>query len=204
MRLWNVLLWLLVVTNPALSQPEKKPYRLPTPDGWKTETIKLPPPFAPDMTWKGEEELRFSPGMFKADSETFFSYALLFWLPQQKKLDAKTMERELLAYYQGLAKAVMESKKQKVDVAAFKVTLKDAPDKPEKRPGGETVSAYIGEITWIEPFATQKAQKLRLEVHNWLSTKHRHHCVFICASPQPPTAAVWKALREIRAGTTIP
>jgi hypothetical protein len=50
------------------------------------------------MKWKGAEELRFAPGMFKADAADFFSYALLFWLPDDQKIDRKTMERELLAF----------------------------------------------------------------------------------------------------------
>jgi hypothetical protein len=44
---------------------------------------------------------------------------------------------------------------------------------------------------------------LRLEIHTWSAEKHKHRCIFICASPQPETAAVWKALREIRAGCTF-
>jgi hypothetical protein len=44
--------------------------------------------------------------------------------------------------------------------------------------------------------------KLRLEIQTWPSEKHKHNCIFICASPQPETAEVWKAMREIRAGCT--
>src|SRR4249920_2110771 len=94
---------LLLLASPAFGQPDKKPpYQLPTPKGWGKETIALPPPFAPDMTWKGAEELRFAPGMFKADSDSFLSYTLFFWLPDDQKIDAKTMEKEFLAYYRGL------------------------------------------------------------------------------------------------------
>jgi hypothetical protein len=47
-------------------------------------------------------------------------------------------------------------------------------------------------LKWIEPFAIGKFQTLRLEIHSWPSAKHHHHCVFVCASPQPETAAVWR------------
>jgi len=196
---------LLLLTDPAAGQPEKEPpYQVPAPKGWAKETIALPPAFAPDMKWKGVEELRFAPGMFKADSDTFFSYALLFWLPDDQKIDPKTIEQELLAYYRGLAKAVLMSKKQEVDVSTFTLSIKDAPEKPGKRPGGESVAAFVGELKWTEPFATGKPQTLRLEIHTWPSEKHKHHCVFICASPQPATAEVWKTLHDIRAGCTTP
>ena len=197
------LLSALILTPPVVGQPEKEPpYQVPTPTGWAKETIALPPAFAPDMKWKGTEELRFAPGMFKADAPDFFSYALLFWLPDGQKIDPKTIEKELLAYYRGLAKAVLKGKKQEVDAGAFTLTLSEAKDKPAKRAGGEPVTAYAGELKWVEPFATGKPQTLRLEVHAWHSEKHKHHCVFLCASPQPETAEVWKTLRQIRAGCT--
>jgi hypothetical protein len=186
-------------------QPAKDPpYQVPTPKGWAKETIPLPPEFAPDMKWKGAEELRFAPGMFKPDAADFFSYALLFWLSDDQKIDSKTMEKELLAYYRGLATAVLKSKKQEVDTSTFTLTLTEAKEKPGKRAGGEPVTAYVGELKWTEPFATGKPQTLRFEIHTWHSDKHKHHCVFICASPQPDTAEVWKTLREIRTGSTTP
>jgi hypothetical protein len=198
----SCLLGALLLTPWPAGQPEKEPpYQVPAPTGWGKETIPLPPAFAPDMKWKGTEELRFAPGMFKADAADFFSYALLFWLPDDTAIDAKAMEREVLAYYRGLAAAVLQGKKQDVDTKAFTLTLTAAKEPPDKRPGGEPVAGYIGELKWTEPFSTGKPQTLRLEIHAWTSAKHKHHCVFLCVSPQPETAAVWKALREIRAGT---
>jgi len=197
------LLSALLLTQPAAGQPEKAPpYQVPTPTGWAKETLALPPAFAPDLKWKGTGELRFAPGMFKADTPDFFSYALLFWLPEDAAIDAKTMERELLAYYRGLAAAVLKGKKQEVDTKVFSLTLTAAEQQPDKRPGGEALAGYVGELKWTEPFATGKPQTLRLEIHSWPSAKHKHHCVFVCASPQPETAAVWKTLRDIRAGCT--
>ena len=197
------LLSALLLTPSAAGQPDKEtPYQIPTPTGWAKETIALPPAFAPDLKWKGTEELRFAPGMFKAYAPDFFSYALLFWLPDDAAIDAKTMERELLAYYRGLAAAVLQAKKQEVDTKAFTLTLTAAKQQPDKRPGGETVAGHVGELKWTEPFATGKPQSLRLEIHSWPSAKHKHIFVFVCASPQPDTSAVWKTLREIRAGFT--
>ena len=82
------------------------------------------------------------------------------------------------------------------------MTLTAAKQQPDRRPGGEAVAGFVGALTWTEPFATGKPQTLRLEIHSWPSAKHKHHCVFVCASPQPETGAVWKTPREIRAGCT--
>ncbi len=202
--LHSCLILALFVPGSALGQSEKDPpYQVPAPRGWAKETIALPPAFAPDMKWKGKEELRFAPGWVKADGDTFFSYTLLFWLPDEQKVDSKTIEQELLTYYRGLAKAVLENKKQQVDVGTFTISVKETPDKPGKRPGGEPVAGYVAELKWIEPFATGKPQTLHLEIHTWLVEKHKHRCIFICASSQPETAAVWKTMREIREGCTF-
>jgi hypothetical protein len=200
----SALLAALFLATAAAGQPEKAPYQVPAPKGWGKETIELPPQFAPEVKWKGVEELRFAPDWMKADADTFFSYAILFWLPDDQKTDPKTLEKELLAYYRGLAKAVLEGKKQKVEVGDFTLTIKEAKDKTGKRPGGETYSAFAGELKWVEPFTTGKPQILRFDIQTWHSAKHNRNCVFICASPQPETAEVWKKLREIRDGTTVP
>jgi hypothetical protein len=154
------------------------------------------------MKWKGTEELRFAPGMFKANAPDFFSYAMLFCLPDDAEIDAKTMQRELLAYYRGLAAAVLKGKKKEVDTKVFSLTITPASQQPDRRPGGEALTSYVGELKWTEPFGTGKPQALVLEIQSWASAKDKHHCVFVCASPQPPTGAVWKTLREIRAGCT--
>jgi hypothetical protein len=184
-------------------EADKQPFTVPEPKGWSKESIDLPPKgFAPDMKWKGKEEIRFAPGMFKANEPDFFSYALLFWLPGDQKLDAKTMEQEILVYYRGLSKTISASQKKEVDVTKFTMTIKGAKEKTGTRAGGEKFAASVGELKWIEPFATQKPQTLRFEIHTWYSGKN--NCIFICVSPQPETAPVWKALREIRDGTTTP
>jgi hypothetical protein len=162
------LLSALVLAPSTDGQPEKSPpYQVPTPTAWAEETFALPPAFAPDMKWKGTEELRFAPGMFQADAPDFFSYALLFWLPDDAEIDAKAMEQELLTYYRGLAAAVLRAKKQDMDTKAFTLTVTAAKEQPDKRPGGKTMPGYIGELRWTEPFATGKPQALRLEIHTW-------------------------------------
>ena len=102
----------LLLARPVAGQPEKEsPYQVPAPKGWAKETLAVPSAFATDVKWKGTEELRFAPDWRKADAYTFFSYAQLFWLPSDQQIDPRTMEKELLAHYPGLAKAVMGGKK---------------------------------------------------------------------------------------------
>lgn len=197
-----ILLYCLILTLPAFGQETADlPFHVPAPERWAKETIPLPPDFATDMQWKGIEELCFAPHWMKADSATFFSYALLFWLPGEQQVDAKILEAQLLTYYRGLAKAVSESKEKAIAVADFTMDVKADSTKSLKRESGEAVTVFAGDLKWIEPFTTGKSQNLHMDIHTWRSAMPVGRCVFICASPQPDTAAVWKSLREIREGT---
>lgn len=183
----------LIFAVPTLrAQEEKSPVRMPSPKGWAKETIALPPGFAKDMTWKGTEEIRFAPGMFKADSDSFFSYVVLFWLPADAQTDRETIEREVLTYYRGLAKTVGQGKKGG-DVGQFKFSLKP-----------EGADSFVGDLQWSEPFVTGKEQKLRIEATLRPCAEQKHQMLILCVSPQPVSAAIWKEMRTIRDGCKCP
>ncbi len=165
---------------------------------WRGERIQLPPGFAPDLGWKGVEEIRFAPGMFEAGSDSFFSYVLVFSLEPGSDTSEVALKREVLTYYRGLSHAVMKSKQLAVDTAGFTVALEKAAQAESVPAGAKEVAAYSGKLTWIEPFATQKDQTLHLEVHVW---QHGGRPVVLsCVSPVAPNSgALWKTLRDIRA-----
>lgn len=165
-------IWILLLTF-ALSAPLSAD--IPSPPGWKSETISMPPDFAPTMSWKGEEILRFAPGMFKAGEDDFFSYVFLLKLDQGEP----DWDTQLLLYYQGLAKAVMED--EKLDTSSFELQLK-----------GDSKVRY-GTLDWIEPFTTKKPQRLNIEIRQISPQRW-----FFCASPADPYAPIWTSMRDMR------
>src|SRR5688500_6206534 len=62
------------------ARAEWLPFAWSVSPGWRTETIPFPLPFAPELPHRGLVELRFSPGMFKADSEELWTYSFVWWL----------------------------------------------------------------------------------------------------------------------------
>lgn len=164
---------------------------------WRGERIQLPPGFAPDLGWKGVEEIRFAPGMFEAGSDSFFSYVLVFSLEPGSDTSEAALKREVLTYYRGLSQAVMKGKQLAVDAAGFTLGLEKAARAESAPAGAKEVTAYSGKLTWIEPFATQKDQTLHLEVQVW---QHGGRPVVLsCVSPVAPDGgALWKTLRDIR------
>ena len=170
--------------------------RLPVPKDWKGETIKLPPDFARDMKLKGTEHIKFAPGMFQSDSDSFFSYVYVFRLEKKPELKPKVIKQEFLKYYRGLAVAVLKDRASEIDTKTFTFKLKPVKDQNKTGSPKKKLVEYTAELNWIEPFATQKPQKLRLEIQTWPAKEHNF--MFVCVSPKSKDSAIWKQMREIR------
>lgn len=195
-----LLALLLAGLSPFLSAQAAEPvFQFETgAPAWRGERIDLPPGFARDLGWTGVEEIRFAPGMFEAGAPDFFSYILVFHLAPESDVSEAGLKRELLVYYRGLAASVMAGKEKKVETKDFAITLTKAdvatlaaPDAAPKAEG------WTGTLDWIEPFATEKPQRLHFEVHLW--KEGDHPVVLSCVSPVDPDSEVaWPTLRAIR------
>jgi hypothetical protein len=78
------------------------------PAGWKSEVIPFPLEFAPAITHRGVEELRFAPGFFDPDKPGYWSYAFAWRTDDAAALDGAALAGELTAYFRGLIAAVDE------------------------------------------------------------------------------------------------
>jgi len=199
-----LLLAMLLPGQLTAQQPETGPtFEFQTPKAWRGEVIALPPGFAKDLAWKGVENIRFAPGMFKAEHANFFSYVLVFLLDKDADVSEAAVKKQVLVYYQGLAQAVAGKVLPDLDTDAFELELKAA-DELKPNPGGDKVEGmktWAGTLDWIEPFATKKAQTLNLEVHVW---KHEEQpALYFTVSPQATDHAIWKEMRDYRKGFTF-
>jgi hypothetical protein len=106
------------------------------------------------------------------------------------------LEKELLTYYRGLSKAVMAGKEKSVDTEGFTISLEKSENPGSTPASAENVAAYAGILNWTEPFATQQAQTLNLEIFVW--NHGDQPVVFSCVSPAALDQEVpWKNLRDI-------
>lgn len=176
-------------------EPENDGIPLVAPKEWRGETISLPPGFAKDMKLKGVEKIRFAPGMFQPDAPDFFSYVLVFRLEAEPELTVETLERELLAYYRGLAAAVG---KGKIQTDEFSISVKNSEDDTADTNADTNAANYVAALDWIEPFATSKAQKLNIQLRVWKAEKSDHNWIFMAASPNKDDDPIWKDMHRIR------
>ena len=65
----TLLIALTLVSTIAIHAQETPapPFTMPTPEGWRNETIPFPLEFAPNLGYEGIEEIRFSPGMMESE-----------------------------------------------------------------------------------------------------------------------------------------
>lgn len=108
----------------SLGAGSAAPVTWPVPAGWKSETIPFPLEFAPGISHRGVEELRFAPGMFDPASRGYWSYAFVWRTDDPATLAAPILAAELTIYFRGLIAAVDQTKHQvkNVDDIWVKVT----------------------------------------------------------------------------------
>ena len=114
---------ILLMAGAFLAADEPRPAKLVAPAGWGGETIQLPPGFSPEMKLKGSEHIRFAPGMMNPESDTFFSYTFVFELEPKPELTEAVIKEELLKYYRGLCKAVLNGEIPNLDLSGFMLQL---------------------------------------------------------------------------------
>jgi len=185
-----LLTFLLLVTAAAAQEaPPPVPFHMPTPEGWRTETIPFPLGFAPELAFEGLEELRFAPGMFTANSEDFWTYAFVWWIAEPDPLAPADLAADLETYFAGLIQAVGESRELKVDDVLHEVTLTSAPD-------GDL--DMVGTAHTFDPFVTAAPVRLNVRVKQFACPDAERRVVWFELSPQPFDHAVWGVLGDMR------
>ncbi len=169
------------VDPPALTVTATAMTLLPKPAGWRGERIALPPEFAPELPFKGVEEMRFSPGMYDPQANDFFSYLFAFELESGTALDKRNIERLLLAYYQGLCQTVAEGNEFECQPDAVSLTVTTV------------LGGYLAELKWVEPFVTGQPQTLYIEL---LPVPGDPPRLYGAASPQDLKHEQWRILRR--------
>jgi hypothetical protein len=170
---------------------------LKQPANWQFERFSLPPEFAPNIPYKGAEELRFSPGMFVKDSTTYFTYAFVAELDNINSISQDNIKDYLLEYFKGLCSSTAKQRKLSIDTSKIVVAI----EKKQNAGGGDAF--YDGTLNIFGVFADGAPVKLNVEIKVMNDTASKIYLVFI-ASPLDQTDNVWKELHSIQRGFKIP
>ena len=174
-------------------EDSETPFYLPTPAGWRTETLAFPLEFAPQLFDRGLEELRFAPGMFEQGSEDFWTYAFVWWLPVGSEIEANRLAADLGTYFSGLARAVAKGKNLTIDDAVFEVEMVAVE-------GGTTGWDFEGMAEILDTFVTAETVVLNIRAKFVLCVSQHHGALLFELSPQSLDHGVWQTLGQIRDG----
>lgn len=126
------------------------------PAGWRGEHLEFPLSFAPELPYRGSEDLAFAPGMFEPESDSYFSYAMALRLEDPAggapDLDAPELAAFLETYYRGLCQAVAEGRKLELDADAVRARV---------RRDGDALRATV---EMFDPFTSGAPLLLELEL----------------------------------------
>jgi metallo-beta-lactamase class B len=190
-------LFILSFTIKVQSQ-ETKPTLLPEPANWEFERFELPPAFAPGITYKGVEELRFPPGFSKKDTATYFTYAFVAQLNDVIAISQNEIKDYLIKYYKGLCGVVAKDRKLVIDSSKIAASVE------KKMEIANDVTIYNATVNLFGVFADGAALQLNLEIKVVIDAVVKKTYLVIIASPREKTHAVWKKLYEIRKSFTMP
>ena len=152
-------------------------------DNWQTESIALPPSFAPDLP-SGQESLLFAPGMFDQSAEDFWSYAFVLEM-EIEELDAKAQTAMFELYFDGLLTSVASSKG---------VTLEDPALVAVHRVGP---ASFEGRVQLVDAFVSMEWIELHLVLEQSSASAKTTH-ITVMASPQPKGHPIWTDLSAAR------
>lgn len=168
------------------------PYNLLTPKGWEVERFSIPIDFAPEILYKGVEDVRFSPGWGDEKSEHYWSYTYLWWLEGDQKIDAPVLQKNLKAYYEGLVKRNIISRNIPAGkVVPTSVIIKNIDNE------GESLATYNGAINMLD-YMTQEPITLNCLVHVKNCKSQNRTAVIIKISPKPYPHPIWKEMNRIK------
>ncbi len=169
------------------ARPELLPETLPD---WRYERIDFPLPFAPELKYDGFEELSFAPGMFNAQSDTYFTYIFAIKITNDVTIDAGLLKSFLQTYYRGLCRTVAEGTDFDIDVSKITAVVR------EDHYEAQHARHFSATLESFDPFVTGKPLTLHLQMLA-IESSPTDHRIFAAVSPKPAEAPVWKLLRRL-------
>jgi len=170
------------------------PYELPIPKNWTIERFLVPISFAPQIPYKGVEDIRFTPGWGNVKSDDYWTYAFLWYLDGRPKTDERIIAENLKAYYTGLIKVNTDSARAATEkpmpvTTSFKKTATDKGD----------LETYTGSIEMLD-YMQRKPITLNCIVHLKFCAEENKTILFYELSPKPFTHNNWLALNQLWSG----
>ena len=167
---------------------------LKEPAEWRLETMVIPPGFAPDVKLKGTEEIRFAPGMFDNQSDTYFTCVIAIVADGAPVLGAAEIKDFLEKYYRGLSTGRAQRTGLKVDPAQMNAVVNPVPDAEGR---------FVAQVDFFDSFSDGRKITLNVEAQTIPIAAKQQTCLLLLVSPTAKDNAAWQTLRGIGVKTAM-
>ncbi len=197
MKIFVLLYFICVIKFQVFAQEKfdpvswKPPYNLSL-EGWGIERFPIPIDFAPKVPYKGVEDVRFTTGWSKPQSDEYWSYAFLWYIEGVQTIDSKVIENNLSMYFDGLVNRNIEKRVLPKDlIKRTKVHFRKL-----STPEAADELTFTGTIEMVD-YMSKKAMVLQSKVHLKRCSGSNYTIIFHQFSPQKRNSAVWTKLNEL-------
>jgi len=161
---------------------------------WGKEIIKIPFWFAPEINFKGNEDIRFAKGWEEIDSAGFWTLVFVWDMNLNTKPTTKFFEDTIKLYFDGLMKVVNEDK----ELIIPKTNTSFLENKTNNG-----ITTFTGFVETYDAFTTKKMITLQVTIESYYCEKNKNHIPLFRFSPQTFKHTIWKELNKIKLRETV-
>lgn len=189
MKQISLIIMMSLLSYMSFSQEKLKTDLLISEDSWGKEIISMPIHFAPQIPYKGIEEIRFAPGWSKPKEDGFWSYVFVWNIDLNKQLTANDLETYLQYYFDGLMN-VVNKEKEKVLPKTVALFI--------KKENNIKVNEFVGKLQIYNAFHTKEVMQLHCTVKQYYCAEQQRSMVLFRFSPKDQKHPIWDKLNRVK------
>lgn len=179
-------------TKAEFNGPEWNPPYYLAMENWGIERFPFPISFAPQIPYQGVEDIRFTAGWGDIKSQNYWTYAFIWCLDSNPKINISAIEKNLNAYYNGLVQRNIEKRNIPADkLIPVKTRIKKA-----KTEQGD-LQTFYGTIDMLD-YMSQNPITLNCIIHLLKCAQGTKTILFHQISPKPFSDPVWLPVRKLK------
>ena len=181
---------------PAHSNPPSDPFGYSVPGSWSTDPrYTFPLPWTSKLTYRGFEDIFFSPNFGETDSPEYHSFLFFFWLEGSQMLSAEELQSAAVAYFRGIAEERGKNYGFTPDLDKVSATYHED-SAAAATFGGAPSRAFSGSLIIWDTHG--KTITLNSEVRISQCGTSDHTAFFFGQSLEPRDGEMWKRIDAIR------
>jgi PDZ domain len=184
---------------PQRQNPSFEPFAYTVPRTWRLENYSFPLPWAPQLPYRGVEDVLFVPDFDDRAAAGYHGLVWVFWLDGRPAIDAGTLRSLLLGYFRGLSQERGGNANFTPDLEKVAATVSPigAPPSGAAATARPTADAYRAQVVTYN--RQGELITLQAEIDAPRCPDSDHTALLIRLATRPHEDPIWKDLRAVTA-----